>query len=339
MKENLKKTRHNFLEVIIRYLYQFLFDSIRAAYEEEILEKIIIPLFSNIHQENETAVRTNVGKLLIDFVSHCDTKRSLELLDIIEKMFNRPFDKFMDESKIVLKNENELQHISIIVDELIRVSVFDLCSTRGKKAKIITLKILFQVFVLKLYHLPASHAIKIFHILNGHLEKYYQKPLLLDSSVLIRKKIFTWMLKARANATYHFGYPDEKKNGAVRFSHYLSIDVNELVNRSNQSIGITQTSQKPQPQQQQLQQQPQQQQIPAIAGSQQQSQESHLPLETTISIRRSCKIIIECLKTENDWSIMQLLLKELPNVLQNKALLRGIDMDTLATSVISLVNI
>lgn len=69
--------------------------------------------------------------------------------------------------------------------------------------------------------------------------------------------------------------------------------------------------------------------------------ESHVTLSpetfSTIPIRRSCKIIIECLKSETDWSIVQLILKELPSILQNKALLRCIDMDTLAISVINLV--
>lgn len=82
----------------------------------------MIPLFSDINHENETSVRTSVGKLLLDFVSHCDTKRSLELLDVVEKLFNRPFEKFSEEGKIILKNENELEHITTMVDELIRVS-------------------------------------------------------------------------------------------------------------------------------------------------------------------------------------------------------------------------
>lgn len=82
----------------------------------------MIPLFSDIHHENETSVRTSVGKLLLDFVSHCDTKRSLELLDVVEKLLNRPFDKFADVGKLILKNEHELAHITTMVDELIRVS-------------------------------------------------------------------------------------------------------------------------------------------------------------------------------------------------------------------------
>lgn len=180
-----------------------------------------------------------------------------------------------------------------------------------------------QVFIFKLYHIPASHAIKIFHMLSGHLERFYQKPILLESSVLIRKNIFSWMLKARANATYHLGYPDESKNLMIRYSHYLSIDVGESGYRSSQS------SQPSLSQQTQV----------APSATEPHPQITSPEMKSTISIRRSCKIIIECLKSENDWSIMLLVLTELPNILQNKALLKGIEMDPLAVTVTQLVSV
>lgn len=58
----------------------------RAAYEEEILERVVIPHFAGVHHETDMLVRTSVAKLLVDFAWHCDTKRCLELLDIIEKV-------------------------------------------------------------------------------------------------------------------------------------------------------------------------------------------------------------------------------------------------------------
>lgn len=95
----------------------------RSAYEEEILESIVIPTFVNIAYENDAKIRTSVGELLLKFVSQCDSKRSIELLDIVEKLLNRPFDRFTDEKLIVLKNDDELSHITHIVDELIRVRI------------------------------------------------------------------------------------------------------------------------------------------------------------------------------------------------------------------------
>lgn len=94
----------------------------RSAYEEEILESIVIPTFANIAQEVDAKIRTSVGELLLTFVAQCDTKRSIELLDIIEKLLNRPFERFTEENRIILKNDEELSHVIMIIDELIRVS-------------------------------------------------------------------------------------------------------------------------------------------------------------------------------------------------------------------------
>ena len=97
----------------------------RSVYEEEILETIVIPTFANIAFEPDAHMRTSVGDLLLKFVAKCDTKRSIDLLDIIEKLLNRPFDRYNDDGQVILKNDKddkELPHITQIVDELIRVS-------------------------------------------------------------------------------------------------------------------------------------------------------------------------------------------------------------------------
>lgn len=150
-------------------------------------------------------------------------------------------------------------------------------------------------------------------MLNAHLEKYYQKPMLLEASVPIRSNIFAWLLRIRANSNYYVGYLDDYKCNRIRFSHFLSIDANEL----NYHQGNRQ-----------------QQNQPATL-TQQSSQETEA--QTTISIKRSCKIIIDCLVSENDWSVMQLVLKGLPLILQNKALFRGVDIENLAAAIIGLV--
>lgn len=149
-------------------------------------------------------------------------------------------------------------------------------------------------------------------MLNAHLEKYYQKPSMLDGSVPIRSSIFEWLLRIRANANYYLGYIDDIKGNRIRFSHFLNIDANELNYHQNAR-------------QQQSQPPPLTQQI---------SQDSEVP--TTISVKRTCKIIIDCMVTENDWSVMQLVLKGLPLILQNKALFRGVDMEQLAGAIIAL---
>lgn len=155
---------------------------------------------------------------------------------------------------------------------------------------------------------------KIFSMLNGHLEKYYQRPMLLETSIPIRSSIFTWLLRLRSNANYYLGYIEDLKTNRARFSHFISIETNEInYHQSNRQ----QVADRPPP------------------LTQQSSIDGESP--TTISIKRSCKIIIDCLVNENDWSVMQLVLRGLPLILQNKALFRGVEMEILASAIIGLV--
>lgn len=149
-------------------------------------------------------------------------------------------------------------------------------------------------------------------MLNTHLEKYYQKPGFLEVSVPIRSSIFVWLLRIRANANYYVGYLEDSLSNRLRFSHFLSIDAELSYHQANR----------------------QQQNQPA-ALVQQSSQDTDT--QTTISIRRSSKIIIDCLLLDTDWSVMQLVLKGLPLMLQNKALFRAVDMEALANAIIGLV--
>lgn len=164
-----------------------------------------------------------------------------------------------------------------------------------------------------MYALPTSHAIKIYTILKAHIEKYYQKPVLLDTSVPVRNRIFTWILKLRANANYHIGYPDDSRGGRLRFSHFLAIDTNEMT--FHQPL-----------RQSQSQSNALQQQITLDSSD----------IQPNISVKRCCKIIIDCLTIENNWAVMQLVMKGLPSILQNKAFFRGVEMELLASSIIGL---
>lgn len=270
-------------------MLQAIMDVNRSSYEEEILESIVIPIFANIPHEPDSTIRSNVAKLLMNFVIQCDTKRSIELLDIVDKLLNRPFERHAEDGRQTSKIDDEFAYLTVIVDELIRV------------------------FSLKLYVLPTSHAIKIFAMLHAHLEKYYQKAIYADASASIRNRIFAWILRLRASATYHLGYLDDAK-GRTQFSHFLCIETNEQ-SGSYQANRLSQSQTLPPSQ-------------PTASDGEVQA--------LTVSFKRSCNLIIECLCNETDWSVMQLILKGLPLILQNKALFKGVDMDHLANKIISL---
>jgi tuberous sclerosis 2 len=172
----------------------------RTCYEEEILEKVVIVIFSDIAQEPDVKIRVAVCKLLLEVCSHCDTKRCLELLDILEKVMNHPFDLY-SLSSTAFKNEHDFEDSNIVVLGLI------------------------DLFLEKLHQLPTSHPIKIYHILIGHLETHYSQPKVFENATKIRYSILNWMLKVRANSAFLIGYPAPRLiSDNIKYSHYLAVE-------------------------------------------------------------------------------------------------------------------
>ena len=260
----------------------------RVCYEDEILEKVVIVIFSDIAQDHDVKVRVAVCKHLIDICSHCDTKRCLELLDILEKVMNHPFDLYLLDGS-ASRNEHDFEDSFTVVNGLI------------------------DLFLEKLHQQPSSHAVRIYNVLIGHLETHYQHPRVFENAVKIRYTIINWMLKIRANAAYHIGYPSPRLlSDHFKFTHYLAIDGD-------------------------FQNQPQTPGLQDIQSNDERSFEaSNFSNVTTLSIRRGWDMIVQCLVAEKDYPTVQLVLRELPKMMQNKTLILGNDVDTLANTLVEL---
>lgn len=295
----------------------------RAAYEDELLERVILVQWSGatLAAEKDVRVKVAVARLLIDFARHCDSKRCVELLHILELQLNAaPFEqKFAPDVAVAAPSPGnssssstsgsntgggptEMDYMLLLVDGLI------------------------QVFLVKLYRQPSSNAVAVFHMLVAHLERHYESRLVTaNSGHELRYKIFEWMLQARANSTFNIGYPEavgtaKGQEPVVRFSNYLGID-------AKQPIYLTSA-------------------VSPKEGGGGGQQETPPPASsylsgdifTTISIRRGCKVIVKCLETERNWTVYSLVLREIPNILQNKALIEGNDVDALARLLCMLVS-
>lgn len=266
----------------------------RAAYEDEILERVILCNFSSVTQERDVVVRQAVNRMLLEFSRQCDTKRSMDLLNIIETQLNSPFSTQTNSS-----NSCDPETMVALVDGLI------------------------EVFLVKLYVRPmrpdeaSSHATQVFHMLVGHLERHYDLKTIGGDYSEVRYRLFEWMFKARANAAFKVGFP-ETKTGVVRFSQYLGIDAKKpifpLKDNNNETQKEMETSQ-----------------LSSSAGG---AGDQKI---TTISIRRGCKVIVKCLEMETCWRVLELVLVELPKILQNKALIEGNDVNLLGTTLCSMV--
>ncbi|XP_063696439.1 tuberin [Culicoides brevitarsis] len=250
----------------------------RAAYEEEILDHLIMEQFGNIVTESDLTVRMAVAELLIELSKHCETKRCLELFEIMGKMINRQYDAGYRPDDYVFTSRDDTKDIQVLVEGLIKV------------------------FHIKLYRLPSQHASAIYTHLIAFLEQHYMRPKRYENTATIRCLIFNWMLKARANASYHIGYPDANLNGQIRYSHYLGIEHPSAGTLSTQS---------------------------SVSQNEATTTNTSTSSTTLIPIRKGCKLIVKCLELEKDWNILQLVLSELPNILQNRALIQGNDVDFL----------
>lgn len=260
----------------------------RSCYEDEILEKIVV-IFSDVAQDPDIKIRTAVAKLLLEICQHCDTKRCLELFDILVKILNHPFDLYMLDHSIH-RNECDFDDSFCVANGLI------------------------DLFLEKLHQQPSNHAVKIFYILVGHLESHYQQPKVFENAVKIRYSIVNWMLKMRVNSSSHIGYPSPRLiSDHLKFTHYLAIEAEPQQFAPNT------------PNIQDLQ-----------SNDERAMEAPNFSLTSTISMKRSWEIIMTCLINEKDWPIVQLVLRELPKMMQNKLLMQGNDIDTLANTLVEL---
>lgn len=260
----------------------------RVCYEDEILEKVVIVIFSDIAQEHDVKIRVAVCKLLLEVCSHCDTKRCLELLDVLEKVMNHPFDLYSLDNE-ALRSEHDFEDSITVVNGLI------------------------DLFLEKLYQLPTNHSIRIYYILIGHLEAHYHQPRVFENAVKIRYTIINWMLKIRANSAFQVGYPSPRLiSDHLKFTFYLSIEG-------------------------EFQHPPQTPNIQDFQSIDERSLDGNVSNSVaTLSIKRGWEIIVKCLLTEKDWPTVQLVLRELPKMMQNRTLIQGNDVDILATTLVEL---
>lgn len=166
----------------------------RQIYEEELIDRIIIPHTLNIDKDSNVTIRSSVAKLLLNLCLSCETKRCLEMLDILEKLLFRPFETYND-------------YIPVTDSEFADV----ICLVKG----------LVDVFIVKIHRLPSSHAIKIYKMLVYFLERHYNKPRVFENCNQVRYVIFECFLKMRANENYHLGYIGA--DNVVQYSSYLCV--------------------------------------------------------------------------------------------------------------------
>ncbi|OXU24396.1 hypothetical protein TSAR_012885 [Trichomalopsis sarcophagae] len=255
----------------------------RSRYEDELIERIIVPHLQHVELDPDVTIRNFAAHVLVDLCLECDTKRCMDLLDILDRIINRPF-----------QLETPVQVDADIKD--VKTSVVGV------------IKILTQ----KVYRLPSLHAIRAYQVLVNHLELHYQDHKGIFQEVYtIRYLIFECFLKARANGLGHVGFPEQATGTVTRYSPYLVLE--------NTSFNSSSSGTSPPP-------------------------ASPVPLQsancqiTNISLAHACKAVTTAVKQEKNVQVLQLILKELPQLLQNRALILSRHSNDVGSLAIALCN-
>lgn len=225
----------------------------RATYEDELIEQAVVPFLAHIDQDPDVAVRNAAAALLIDLCLQCDTKRCLELLDILEKVRKPLYLSCIYCFKLEassFSNVLSIQFFFCILQLLNRP--FEAGNDLEIADTVTVAKGVVHIFVAKMFQLPSGHAIHAYKILVNHLESHYRHPPVLEHHSSIRYvvrllllcneicflrlcciiaenifQIFECFLSIRANSCYQLGYPGGMKaelGKPLIFSPYLGVD-------------------------------------------------------------------------------------------------------------------
>uniref|UniRef100_A0A671KGM7 Tuberin-like n=1 Tax=Sinocyclocheilus anshuiensis TaxID=1608454 RepID=A0A671KGM7_9TELE len=157
---------------------------------------------------------------------------------------------------------------------------------------------LLDILQSKLYSLPASHASRVYELLISHLQLHYKNKYYSATGSSIRLKVFDFLLMMRADSLHRLGVPN--KDGVLRFSPYCHCDVGESEKRVTDKKPTGTVSP------------PTGSPTPAAPPSS--IRTAYLPYSLAFSV------LLQCLKMENDWKVLKLVLDKMSCTIQYKVL-------------------
>lgn len=152
---------------------------------------------------------------------------------------------------------------------------------------------LIKVFERKM-HLPSNHCANIYNLLISHVEKHYNCAILLEHGGRIRQMIFEFVLRIRASARKQMGLIID---GKLEYSSNILCELSESAKQKIRGEKPETTSPGPAP--------------TVISPSS----------PSFICYYGLFEVLLKCLRKETDWHVLELCLKGLPKLLQNKNLI------------------
>eukprot|EP00794_Sanderia_malayensis_P008869 gene8869-9818_t len=160
-------------------------------------------------------------------------------------------------------------------------------------------------FKRKLFESPPSMAVGILAILVDHVCNHYVHGFMSETGSTVRYEVFKLFLSIRADSLHRVGVlqqvSEEGESQAVTYSVFLSCKTRKFQEQSK------------------FQDQP--------ASSMSTPHRRRLSLTKECPLNKTFDAILNCLKDEWDWTVLEYVLKNLPDQLQNKTLILGSSSD------------
>lgn len=145
----------------------------RFLYGEELVELVGVPVLGACAMDADVAVRGAAARALVTLACASTSDACTDLIDLLEKILNRPFEMYVTEVPIPADAD---------------VSELELAAAG-----------LLELLHDKLLAPPASHAARCFLVLLDHLDNHYRRHALFQHHPSVRVKIFEMLFGLRAN--------------------------------------------------------------------------------------------------------------------------------------------
>uniref|UniRef100_A0AAU7B8N1 Tuberin n=1 Tax=Pyrrhocoris apterus TaxID=37000 RepID=A0AAU7B8N1_PYRAP len=155
--------------------------SYRHIYECE-LTRIALNHLNDISKEPNLSIRIVATQILVELFINSEPLRSLEVLEILEKVLGRPYTK---DEKIL--SEEDAEDIKTAAHGLV------------------------NGFTKAMYQSNPAPALKAFEMIVRHLDSHYTCPSLLAHVTTVRYIMLECLLKVRSNTDYRIGFVGQKR--------------------------------------------------------------------------------------------------------------------------------
>ncbi|XP_063961204.1 tuberin-like isoform X1 [Lytechinus pictus] len=270
-----------------------------SLYEDDLIKMVALPQLKSICDDRDPVVRNCAVKLLMDSAKVCQSPFCLDILDIIEKVVMKTMHVRSHAGGAASAESHHTSHLTPHSEEE-RDLVDVMTAVTG----------LLELFKIKMYRVPSSHAVFAFELLGNHMKQQYENKYNSDMASNIRAKVFEFLLQLRADSMCRLGFPGE--NGIYKYSPHILCDSRletELAGKTS----------------------------PPVCSSPPPG-ERHLK-PTIIPFIRAFKIVTTCLREETHWKVLSLVLPCLTKALQNKNLVlaANANMENLCVVLCSMV--